>query len=116
MAKWSCGPTGARSGLLLTSVDKGIKKGRISERSGPRVILAALGGGSTKRLQPPRATRYGRKRWCFEENRPLRKPLAAVLVVVWLVLLLTTAGSSGQRSGGMSDSVCEDPGGYRTAP
>ena len=27
----------------------------------------------------------------FEENRPLRKPLAAVLVVVWLVL------SSSQR-------------------
>src|SRR5829696_4294869 len=91
MAKWSCAPTGDRSSLLLTSVDKGIKKGRISERSGPWVIPAALGGGSTKRLQPPRAIRYRRKGWWFEENRPLRKPLAAVLVVVWLVLLLTTA-------------------------
>ena len=85
-------------------MDKGIKKGRISERFGPWVISAALEGGSTKRLQPPRATRYGRKGW-FEENRPLRKPLAAVLVVVWLVLLLTTAVSSGQRIGVMSDSV-----------
>jgi hypothetical protein len=42
-------------------------------------------------LQPPRAIRYRRKGWWFEEIRPLRKPLAAVLVVVWLVLLLTTA-------------------------
>src|SRR5918995_4086116 len=105
MAKWSCGPTGARSGLLLTSVDKGIKKGRISERSGPKVIPAALGGGSTKRVQPPRAIRYRRKGWWFEENRPLRKPLAAVLVVVWLVLVLTTAVASGHRSGMMSGSL-----------
>jgi hypothetical protein len=27
----------------------------------------------------------------FEENHSLRKPLAAVVVLVWLVLLLTTA-------------------------
>jgi hypothetical protein len=45
MAKWSCGPTGDRGALLGTSVDKGIKKGRISERSGPRMTPAALGGG-----------------------------------------------------------------------
>jgi hypothetical protein len=43
--KWSCGPTGDRGGLLRTSGDKGIKKGRIGERSGPRGIPAALGGG-----------------------------------------------------------------------
>jgi hypothetical protein len=34
--------------VLGTSVDKGIKKGRFSEPSGPRVMPAALGGGSTK--------------------------------------------------------------------
>ena len=39
---------GDRGGLLHTSVDKGIKKGLIIERSGPWVISAALGGGSTK--------------------------------------------------------------------
>jgi len=59
---------------------------------------AALGGGSTKGQQPPRATRYGRKGW-FEGNRPLRKPLAASLVVVWLVLVLTTAFASGIEVG-----------------
>jgi hypothetical protein len=70
------------------------------------VIPAALGGGSTKRLQPPRAIRYRRKGGWFEENRPLRKPLAAVLVVVWLVLVvLTTAVASGRRNGVMSGSV-----------
>jgi hypothetical protein len=57
-----------------------------------------------KRLQPPRTTGYGRKGW-FEEDRPLRKPLAAVLVAVWLVLLLTTAVASRHRSGVMSGSV-----------
>jgi hypothetical protein len=31
----------------------------------------------------------------FEENRSLRKPLAAVLVVVWLVIVLTTMVASG---------------------
>ena len=40
-------------------------------------------------MQPPRAIKYRRKGWWFEENRPLRKPLAAVLVVVWLVIVLT---------------------------
>src|SRR5215212_11533006 len=81
------------------------RRGRISERSGPRVMPTALGGGSTKRLQPPPATRYGRKGWWLEENRPLRKPLAAVLGVVWLVLVLITAVASGRRNGVMSGSV-----------
>ena len=51
------------------------------------------------------ATRYGWKGW-FEENRPLRKPLAAVLIVVWLVLVvLTTAVAGASRNGVMSGSV-----------
>jgi hypothetical protein len=67
MAKWSCGPTGARGALLGTSVDKGIKKGRISERSGPRVIPAALGGRFHERL----ATSAGHQVW--GEGMILRK-------------------------------------------
>jgi hypothetical protein len=85
-------------------VYKGIKKGRISERSGPRMIPAAFGEGYTKRLQPPRATKYGRK-GCSEEDHPLRKLHASVVVVVWLVVVLTTAVASGRRNGVMSDSV-----------
>jgi hypothetical protein len=69
------------------------------------MIPAAFGEGYTMRLQPPRATKYGRKGWWFEEDHPLRKPLAAVVVVVWLVVVLTTAVASGRRSGVMSDSV-----------
>jgi hypothetical protein len=41
----------------------------------------------------------------FEENRLLRKPLGAVLGVVWLVVVLTTAVASGHRSGVLSGSV-----------
>jgi len=59
MAMWSCGPTGARGALLGTSVDKGIKKGRISERSGPRGMPAALGGGFYEAL----ATSAGHQVW-----------------------------------------------------
>src|ERR687898_3639913 len=113
MAKWSCGPTGARGALLGTSGDKGIKKGRISERSGPRVMPAALGGGVPRSVSnlrgPPGGPPGMGGRDGFEENRPLRKPLAAVLVVVWLVLLLTTAGLSGAPREGVFCGFCGAP-------
>ena len=87
-----------------TSVNKGIKKGRISERSGPRMIPAALGGvpRSVSNLRGPSGM-GGRNG--IEENRPLRKPLAAVLVVVWIELVLTTAVASRHRSGVVPGSV-----------
>ena len=56
-----------RMHLPRTSVDKGIKKGRISERSGPRGIPAALGG----RLHEAFATSAGHQVW--EEGMILRK-------------------------------------------
>jgi hypothetical protein len=92
-----------------TPVDKGIKKGRISERFGPWVIPAALGGRVHEALARSVSNLRGPPglggRNDFEENRSLRKPLAAVLGVVWLVVVLTTAVASGHRSGVMSGSV-----------
>jgi hypothetical protein len=49
--------------------------------------------------------RYGRKGLWFEENRPLRKLLASVVVVVWIELLLTTAVASGRPNVVISGSV-----------
>src|SRR5215211_776741 len=53
--------------LPRTSVNKGIKKGRISERSGPRGIPVALGRGFHEAL----ATSVGHQVW--EEGMVLRK-------------------------------------------
>ena len=49
-------------------------------------------------MQPPRATKYGRKE-CFEEDHLLRKLLAAVLVVGGLVIVLTMAALRGIEVG-----------------